>query len=283
MIPLVEDYLSDLLADRFGAMKANPNLVGKILNINQNRLTQLSNYLQSNSVKIIKGYPRTPTELPCICILLAGEQESQEGLGDYSDFDDISTLITTDNVPAVYNAAGRLAVPYVQVEHFPILSVKSVINITTGVEIPEEYYFIANDSLGLVALVEDADVQDEDMIRIEYEYINSSTNGMQTLYECNYRLEAWSQNGDLTVDLYHLTKYALLWGRDKLGKDNGIVNQKLGGSDFEPATAYFPEFVYRRGLSFWGQFTASIPTDDDEYIQGVEYNQTEIVIDGSGQ
>ena len=141
---------------------------------------------------------------------------------------------------------------------------------------------MSSENTGMVGFTDFAQLQEGDSLSIDYNFIHSSTNGIQTLFECNYRLEAWSLNGDLTVDLYHLTKYALLWGRSNLISDHGIIQQRLSGSDFEPATSYFPEFVYRRALSFWCQFTTAVPTDEDTYLQGITVTQNEVIVDGSG-
>jgi hypothetical protein len=89
-------------------------------------------------------------------------------------------------------------------------------------------------------------------------------------------LEVWAKNADLTVELYHLVKWALLSGRDELVND-GLFRQKLSGSDFQPAPNYFPEFVYRRALTFWCQFLASTPTDGtrcSNFIQSITPNHT---------
>ena len=193
MIPLVEDYLSELIQSKTLFLKSNPDHIKNVISTSAARLDRLAAYLQANNIRVIKGYPRTPAELPCVCILLSGEDESQISLGDYEDFDDPEQVAAEEHV--------------------------------------------------------------------------------EVLYECNYRLEAWSSNGDMTVDLYHIVKWALLSGRGFLDS-KGLFRQKLGGADFEPATSYFPEFVYRRALTFWCQTIASVPVGDIPYITGVEVSQT---------
>ncbi|MDP4224900.1 MAG: hypothetical protein Q8910_00825 [Bacteroidota bacterium] len=80
----------------------------------------------------------------------------------------------------------------------------------------------------------------------------------ETIYSSDYRLEIWTENGDLTVQLYHLLKWCILSGRDDLA-NVGMFNQRIGGTDFEPAPEYFPIFVYRRALTFWCQSVVSVP------------------------
>lgn len=68
-----------------------------------------------------------------------------------------------------------------------------------------------------------------------------------TFYVAQYRLEAWSNNGDLTILLYNLLKWILLSNRDYL-ESQGIQRQNLTGTDFEPVPSQFPELIYRRAL-----------------------------------
>lgn len=204
MIPLIEDYLSQLIQNRLSYLKSDPSFLGKLLPLDNEVLNRFSSYLNSTKISVKRGYPRTPAELPAICILLSGEEEEQVSLGDIGE--------------------------------------------------------------------EDEDIK------------------MEVLYECNYRIEVWTTNGDLTVWLYHLLKWALLSGRDWLLLQ-GLLRQKLSGSDFEPVPAYFPEFVYRRALSFWCQVIPHIPMEEDlpligsVYVNQVEYHwldqSTEVDTGGS--
>lgn len=70
-----------------------------------------------------------------------------------------------------------------------------------------------------------------------------------------YRIEVWSNNGDLTVHLYHLLKWIVLSSRDDLQKE-GLINQTVGGADLEPVPLQLPELVYRRALSLSGMYEA---------------------------
>ena len=61
----------------------------------------------------------------------------------------------------------------------------------------------------------------------------------------NYRIECWSENGDLTAYMYSILKWCLLSSRQEM-IDLGWVNIKLSGTDLEPVPDYIPLFVYRR-------------------------------------
>ena len=271
MIPLVEDYLSELIQSRVDYLKADPTRIDNILATSGTRLSRLKTFVQTTPIKVIKGYPRTPGDLPCVCILLSGEDETQGGLGDYIEGEDEDIREIVQEVPVVIgHRVGGL--PYAEIPTLPLVEVSRVVVKSTGHALPEEAYYVANSDLGLLALM-DPDLEDGDILEVTSTYKHHSTASIEVIYECNYRLEVWSGNGDLVVDLYHLVKWSLLSGRDTL-VGRGLFRQKLGGSDFEPATSYFPEFVYRRALTFWCQLMSSAPIEDIPYIGGLELEQS---------
>lgn len=260
MIPIVEDYLSDLLQQKFKYLKQNPSYLQRVLKTTPDRLARLEQYLASTPINIIKGYPRLPSQLPCVCILLSGEEETQEGLGDFGE-DPSDILEITETLKVLEVMDGNLVPLFVLTEKRPLEGIVSIHH--EGRElIPEQEYYLIDPHQGLIELSSDSGILPEDDVQVRYYYEESLSETTQVLYEANYRLESWSTNGDLTVELYHLTKWVLLSSRNVLGKDFDIFRQRLGGSDFEPATSYFPEFVYRRAMTFWCQFTASSPVGD---------------------
>ena len=273
MIPIVEDYLSDLIQSKFSYLKSNPSILPKVLGTSPDRINRLVKYLGATPINVVKGYPRTPAQLPCICIMLSSEEEAQEGLGNYGEDEDSDIQEYSEELIVSTRRDGILVPPYVKTLSAPLASISQVIHNGYSIHLEDYEYSISNPDLGIVEFT--GDVEDGDSLTVTYTYRASSTELTQVLYDANYRLECWALNGDLTVELYHLLKWALLSGRDHLGKDKDLFQQRLGGADFEPATSYFPEFVYRRALTFWCQFTASSPEDTYEYITGIETNQEE--------
>lgn len=69
-----------------------------------------------------------------------------------------------------------------------------------------------------------------------------------TYMNVNFRIECWSDNGDLTAYMYSILKWAMWSSRMDMIK-MGWVNPRLSGTDLEPVPDYFPIFVYRRALS----------------------------------
>lgn len=269
MIPVVEDYLSDLLQSKLDYLKANPGYISKVLGIGPDRAKRIDDYLKATPIRVTKGYPRTPAELPAVVILLSGEQESQITLGDIAEGEESYETAGFEELLEVVNRPGSKA-PYSYVESSkkPLESVDRIVVDGIG-DLDESEYWISNHDLGIVAI---PSLQDGDRVTMYSTHRTTSTNSSEYLYECNYRIESWTNNGDLTVWLYHLVKWALLSGRDSF-IEKGIFRQKLGGADFEPAPAYMPEFVYRRALSFWCQLNATLPMEDSTYIEGVFLEQ----------
>ena len=73
------------------------------------------------------------------------------------------------------------------------------------------------------------------------QYLNS------TLMNSNYRIECWSDNGDMTMYLYTILKWCLWSSRVDMLK-LGWADISLSGTDFEPIPDYLPCFVYRRAV-----------------------------------
>lgn len=65
--------------------------------------------------------------------------------------------------------------------------------------------------------------------------------------ESSYRIECWSDNGDLSSYMYTLLKWCLLSARKNM-LDKGFKLPKITGTDLEPVPDYIPTFVYRRAL-----------------------------------
>lgn len=65
--------------------------------------------------------------------------------------------------------------------------------------------------------------------------------------ESTYRIECWSDNGDLTAYLYTMLKWCMFSARGNMLK-SGFKLPKITGTDLEPVPDYIPTFVYRRSL-----------------------------------
>lgn len=86
---------------------------------------------------------------------------------------------------------------------------------------------------------------DDDLLQKAEEKLSEFIAG--TYMNSNYRIECWSDNGDLTSYMYIILKWCL-WGSRQQMLDMGWVNIKISGTDLEPVPDYFPMFIYRRAL-----------------------------------
>lgn len=68
-----------------------------------------------------------------------------------------------------------------------------------------------------------------------------------TYMKATFRIECWSDNGDLTTYMYTLLKWCILSMRHNMS-ENGLVDISVSAGDLEPVPDYFPTFVYRRAL-----------------------------------
>lgn len=271
MIPLIEDYLVTSLSDSFSYLKRNINSLDRIISVPNTRVAKLKNVLANTPIRIIKGFPRTPADLPCVCILLSNEEETQEGLGDY-DNDDSSNIITvTESANVIAVEGAVLAIPHLSLGNFPIVGITKM---TTqgGAPIPPFEYEVEDPDRGLVSMY--GPFGDGESVNVTYQYRKTSTDLVEVMYESNYRLEVWAPNGDLVIDMYQLVKWAMLYNRDNFVTNLGLFRQRMGGADYEPAPSFFPDFVYRRALTFWCQYTTSIPKEEIPYIRSVETQET---------
>lgn len=243
----------------------------------------LEKYMATTSIKVIKGYPREPSQLPCLCILLSGEEEAQETLGNvdeyFQDRGEIESYRLVENEPAVLkvSASGTL---FAEVTNslVAIIAVSYKDKHGNLIALPEGEFFINPNFPYQVELCTPECLNVNDTVYLTYKYVSvNDEDYTRYLFEANYRIEAWANNGDLVVDLYHLSKWALLSGRDHLAKNKLLFQQKVTGADFQPAPNFFPEFVYRRALSFWCQFSAMAISNEDlegaQYINNVEVTQ----------
>ncbi len=272
MIPIVEDYLSELIQSKLAYLKSNPNAIDTILATSQDKLNSLKTFIQTKPIQVTLGYPRTPAELPAYCLLLSSEEETQNGLGDYGDSIDTNYGEQTDGLSVIDTINAPYPFPYVVTSITPISEVSSLIHNDTGMAIDYEVY---DPDLGIIKL--DSIAENGDSVTISYTYLSTSQEQMSVMYEANYRIESWADNGDLVVQMYHLLKWMLLSGRDDLVSNDLLYRQRLSGADFEPAPQFFPAFIYRRALNFWCQFDASTPDDQVQYISSITTNQTEYV------
>lgn len=261
MILVIEDALSEILVSGFKDLQANPSQVTDVLSMDANKLQSLQTVLSTTPVKIIRGYPRVPTVLPCIAIMLSGDEETEIGLGDVSDDEDITVNSATDILTEVHKDTNG---QYLQLTNRPVAEVTSYLD-SQG--LPIEYSY-TNFQLGKIYVSNIPSFP----VTVIYDYNSLCTENIEALFDSNYRLEVWTMNGDLTVQLYHLLRYIMLKNRPQF-LSLGLMIQRMGGSDFKPVTSFFPDFVYTRVLTFSTKLTVSVPLLNAPYVQSIVGNE----------
>lgn len=98
----------------------------------------------------------------------------------------------------------------------------------------------AEDELGGGGIPEEVDVEE-----IAESYLPQFL--ADTFMNSNYRIECWSDNGDLTAYMYVILKWCLWTSKSRM-LDLGWINPTLSGTDLEPVPDYMPIFVYRRSV-----------------------------------
>ncbi|AGR46993.1 hypothetical protein SHANETTE_99 [Bacillus phage Shanette] len=269
LIPLIEDYIIENIENKLDLLKKNPSAISRIVKLDKARLDMISKYLTKKEILLKKGYPRTPAELPCIAIMLSTEDETEEGLGDMGYSGDDQSFLTV-GLPCKYGTVGyeiQLTKPNVQKVH-------NIRHNDTGMTIEQ---YDVDYAKSKIIIHDEGFVEEGDIFTIEFSYTSGAQETVRTMFEAEYRIEVWTENGDLTVDLYHLVKWAMLSGRDFLIDEKDIYRQKLSGGDFEPVRSFEPAFVYRRALTFWCQFSVDpikdILDDDLHVVTEVHVNQ----------
>lgn len=246
MIPIVEDLLSNVIEERLKWLRNNTDIVDRIFsNATVTARSRLKEYLKnSNGIKVLRGFPMDRTQLPSYVIMLGAERETQQHIGDYIGDDEFFSLesITGEVQPIIQ----RGEIYAVKTKNAPLYEVESIEY--DGMIYEYEFDFIDPDK-GVLMLMFPVDTETSGEVKVNYTYKRQGAEEYGSYFHTQYRVETWTNNGDLTVILYHLLKWIMLSSRDKFHEE-GLNIQTIGGLDFEPAPEYFPEFVYRRALTF---------------------------------
>lgn len=188
IVPLIDDYLQLMIADKIRFLKKYPNLIDRIFTTGKRKTLQnLKDFILNKPVKIVIGYPREQATLPCYAIVLSPENEVPIGLGDDEGLYD-------------------------------------------GYEYEDEPLNPNNDA---------------DKVNLAVKQMSNYLDN--TYMSSNYRIECWSDNGDLTTYMYAILKWCLWTSRAEM-LEKGWVDIKVSGTDLEPVPDYMPIFIYRRSV-----------------------------------
>lgn len=83
MVPLIDDFLLEYTARNIAWLKKHPQFLDQIFYTSRREtVDKMRKFLTSQPIHVILGYPRTQTELPAFCIVMAPESENALGIGD---------------------------------------------------------------------------------------------------------------------------------------------------------------------------------------------------------
>lgn len=83
----------------------------------------------------------------------------------------------------------------------------------------------------------------DDALTVTQKFLDRSLSS--TFMNATYRIECWSDNGDLTAYMHSILKWCLFTSRKDM-LQAGWNNIVISGTDLEPVPDYMPIFVYRR-------------------------------------
>jgi hypothetical protein len=270
MIPVVEELLNKVITDTMAVIKKNPDIINAVFqHINTPYGNKFKKFIVENDIKVILNFPRDGAVLPCYCIMLGEEMEESEALGEYLETDDVERE-TTGNFKVEYDSDTKEH--YIDTQIIPIIGVTELYNETTDRDINN--YTVSQTNPSRIILSE-TDASQNDSIQATILHLYTDMASFGTLMGMSYRIECWSDNADLTVYMYHLLKFIMLYKRQLL-IENGILKPTIRGTDLEPVPDYFPTFVFRRSLILSGQIEDSYDMDGIENMM-LEIDEVDII------
>lgn len=265
MIPIVENLLTEIIEERLKFIKTNTDIVNVIFRqATETMKARLKEYISNGNIRVVRGFPTDRASLPCYTIMLGGEREQEKSLGNFFDDEEDYTLLSETEDLVVTRKDSKLVVV---TTHKPIEIVTAVTLEGAPIGFGISAANGGSATRGVITLDEESGVKFGDTVSVSYEHKQVGTEVYGSFFNTQYRIETWTNNGDLTVMLYHLLKWIVLSSRGYL-EEQGLSVQTLGGIDFEPLPEYLPELVYRRALTF-ECLTENTFEQDFGYIQGI--------------
>jgi len=85
----------------------------------------------------------------------------------------------------------------------------------------------------------------------------------ETFLDNRYRIEIWTNNADLTLNLYTLLLWLMLRYRNYLEESWGLIESRIEGGDVIPQPEWIPEIIYIRSLTISCKTIESVPRETD--------------------
>ena len=267
MIPLLEDVIKRTIEKGITYLQNNLDKIDIMFagasEANRNRLKQ---YLQERQIRVLFQQPTQQNYVPAYVIYLAGEQEQAGSIGDYVDDEG---YFSTENVVETQQIVQHQDFFVIEVDKKPVERINSITY--NGEILTEDEYSIVDAEHGLIALYT---MIEPEVPTVEVDYEKRATGSEVYGYTVRgtYRVEAWTENPEATIMLYYVLKWIFLAFKNDL-YEQGVRDISVGGADFEPATEYAPNFVFRRALILELLYDVTVDLGDYRYISDVRLEE----------
>ena len=240
---MTEFIIKDMIENKMKHFADSPELFDEILYDGNTGGIKRIKELFSKSERIPKtiiGYPREPAQLPCYAIILGASTQQDMGLGNNLDVEE-------------YGWSGEIKdyVENVKIENidgYSCLQLSEIISDIKSINYNGEEleYVITNTEKGIVLLKKV--IEADEIVTVVYNYYTKAVRTRGAMFQETYRIECWSDNGELTSLMFQILKISLLSSVNQM-TENGFILPTLNGQDLEPAFDYMPVFVFRRSLN----------------------------------
>lgn len=103
----------------------------------------------------------------------------------------------------------------------------------------------------------------------------------EAFFDNTYRVECWSNNANMTMDMYYILLWNFLKYRGYLETTWGQLEVKYEGGDLMPQPEWYPEFVYIRALVFHSKTIETAPREEDlESLEDVDVGKIDYGVGG---
>lgn len=267
MILLMEDVIKKTIEKGLDYLKNNLDKIDVIFagtsETNRNRLKQ---YLQQRQIKVLYQQPTQQNYVPAYVIYLAGEQEQADSIGGYLDDDG---YFSTENVVETQQIVQHQDFFMIELDKKPVERINSITY--NGELLTEDEYSVIDAEHGLVALYIMVDPESP-IVEVDYERRSVGSEVYGYTVRGTYRVESWTENPESTIMLYYVLKWIFLAFKPDLFKE-GVRELSVAGADFEPATEYSPNFVFRRALILEFIYDVAVDLGDFKYISDVRMDE----------
>lgn len=282
-------------------------------NLKQSDQEKIRQFIQKHGIDISFNYPRNELKVPAIVILLKNETENQAWLGDsmglgqpeifsYDGGIAEEVLAGTSSAepldrdtiviygPKIASGGTANTIEIDDSEWFPDQFVNKEIRLVAGTGMGQVRDITANDNSSITVDIGWATIPGNDTI-FEVRELGTEVVGEPSklydrrnetdfierrggYYNASYQIQIIGNSAETTIFLYIIVKAIFTLSRIFL-EGQGILNMKIGGTDFLPRTEYQPDFAYMRALNLEFITSFDIFEDIDPLV-----NQINIVLEG---